>query len=119
MNVDVSEYWETHYVFDKVSTFKSKQLGDEAINTIIINTIVPFLFVYGKHKGDDKYIERALHFLEQIKGEQNSIIKKWAGLKLPVTNAYSTQALLQLKNEYCNQKKCLTCSVGNYLLKNL
>lgn len=119
MNVDVSDYWETHYVIDKVSKFKTKQLGEEAINNIIINTIVPFLFVYGKQKGDEKYIERALQFLEQIKGEQNSIIKKWAGLKLPVKNAYSTQALLQLKNEYCSKKKCLSCSIGNYLLKNL
>ncbi|OFY85437.1 MAG: hypothetical protein A3F72_21715 [Bacteroidetes bacterium RIFCSPLOWO2_12_FULL_35_15] len=119
MNVDVSEYWRTHYVIDKISTLKTKQLGDEAMNNIIINTIVPFLFVYGKHKGEEKYIERALQFLEQIKGERNSIIKKWEGLNLPVKNSYSTQALLQLKNEYCSKKKCLSCSIGNYLLKNL
>ena len=119
LDVNVSEYWETHYVIDKASAFKSKKLGEDAINNIIINTIVPFLFVYGKQKGDEKYVERALYFLEQIKGEQNSIVKKWGLLKLPVKNAYSTQALLQLKTEYCNQKKCLSCSVGNYLLKNL
>ena len=119
MNVDVSEYWKIHYVIDKVSPPKSKQLGEEAINNIIINTIVPFLFVYGKQKGEEKYVDRALQFLEQIKGEQNSIIKKWDSLEMPVNNAYSTQALLQLKNEYCNQKKCLSCSIGNYLLKNL
>lgn len=119
MNADVSEYWKTHYVIDKVSIFNTKQLGDEAMNNIIINTIVPFLFVYGKQKGEEKYIERALQFLEQIKGEQNSIIKKLEGLNLPIKNAYSTQALLQLKNEYCSKKKCLSCSIGNYLLKNL
>lgn len=119
MNVDVSEYWKTHYVIDKISAYNTKQLGDEAMNNIIINTIVPFLFVYGKQKGEEKYIERALQFLEQIKGEQNSIITKWEGLNLPVKNAYSTQALLQLKNEYCSKKKCLSCSIGNYLLKNL
>jgi hypothetical protein len=74
--------------------------------------------VYGKQKDDEKYIERALKFLEQTEGETNSIIKKWNSLNIPVQSAYSTQALLQLKNEYCSQKKCLNCSIGNYLLKN-
>jgi Protein of unknown function (DUF2851) len=119
MNVQVSDYWQTHYVFDKASVKKSKLLGDEAVNTILINTIVPFLFVYGKQKGEEKYVTRALLFLEQLAGEHNSIITKWEELKLPVQTAYSTQALLQLKNEYCKYKKCLNCTIGNYLLKKL
>ncbi len=118
MNVDVSEYWQTHYVFDKASKNKSKHLGEDSLNNIIINTIVPFLFVYGKQKDDQKYVDRALAFLEQTEGEDNSIINKWESLKLPVKNAYSTQALLQLKNEYCNVKKCLSCNIGTYLIKN-
>jgi hypothetical protein len=118
MNVDVSEYWHTHYVFDKSSKSQTKHLGEDAVNNIIINTIVPFLFVYGKQKNEEKYIDRALQFLEQTTGENNSIIKKWEALKQPVKTAYSTQALLQLKNEYCDYKKCLNCSIGNYLLKN-
>ncbi len=117
MNTDVSGYWQTHYVFDKASSKKTKHLGDEAINNIIINTIVPFLFVYGKQKNEEKYVERALQFLEQISGENNSIIKKWQALKMPVKTAYSTQALLQLKNEYCNHKKCLSCAIGSELIK--
>jgi hypothetical protein len=118
MNVSVSDYWKTHYTFDKTSKSLSKQLGEESINSIIINTIVPFLFVYGKQKEDEKYVDRALHFLEQTEGEHNAIIKKWNALKFPVKTAYSTQALLQLKNEYCDSKKCLSCNIGNYLLKN-
>lgn len=118
LDVDVSEYWKTHYTFDKLSTFKTKHLGKESINNIIINTIIPFLFVYGQQKGQEKYIDRALQFLEQTPGESNTIIKMWKELNVPVNNAYSTQALLQLKNKYCNHKKCLSCNVGNYLLKN-
>ncbi|MGQ0829174.1 MAG: DUF2851 family protein [Bacteroidota bacterium] len=118
LNVNVSEYWQTHYIFDKHTKFKTKHLGEEAVNNIIINTVVPFLFAYGKQKDEDKYVSRALNFLEQIKGENNSIIENWKTLKLPVDTAYSTQGLLQLKNEYCSHKKCLSCSVGNYLLKN-
>jgi hypothetical protein len=117
MNTDVSEYWQTHYVADKSSPEKTKHLGDEAINNIVINTIVPFLFVYGRQKNEEKYIDRALLFLEQIPGEQNAIIKKWKILNMPVNTAYLTQALLQLKNEYCSHKKCLSCAIGNELIK--
>ncbi|MBL0328568.1 MAG: DUF2851 family protein [Bacteroidetes bacterium] len=118
MNVSVSDYWENHFVLDKPSNQKSKHLGEESINNIIINTIVPFLFVYGKQKDDEKYIARALSFLEQTPGENNTIIQKWETLGVSTKTAHTTQALLQLKTEYCNPKKCLNCSIGNYLLKN-
>lgn len=118
MNIDVSEYWQTHYTFGKKSKLKTKHLGEESINTILINTVVPFLFVYGKQKNEEKYVDRALHFLEQLPGEHNSIITKWEALKMNVNTAYTTQALLQLKNEYCNHKKCLSCTIGNQLIKN-
>ena len=118
MNVDVSEYWKTHFMLDKESDLKTKHFGNDGINNIITNTIVPFLFVYGKQKDNEKFVERALKFLEQTKGENNSIINNWKSLGLSVETAYFTQALLQLKNEYCDNKKCLSCSVGNYLLKN-
>ena len=88
------------------------------INNIIINTIVPFLFVYGKQKDDEKFIARALSFLEQTPGENNTIIQKWETLGVSTKTAHTTQALLQLKTEYCNPKKCLNCSIGNYVLKN-
>ncbi len=118
LNVDVSEYWQSHYVFDKTSELKTKHLGEDSVNNIIINTIVPFLFVYGKQRDEIKYVDRALQFLEQTTGENNSIISKWRAMEITFKNAYSTQALLQLKNEYCNHKKCLSCIIGNYLLKN-
>lgn len=116
--LDVSEYWKTHYTFDKASKFKTKSLGENAVNNIVVNTIVPFLFVYGKQKGREEYVDRSLTFLEQTEGEHNSIITKWESLGLNVKTAYATQALLQLKNEYCDHKKCLSCQAGNYLLKN-
>jgi hypothetical protein len=118
LNIDVSEYWQSHYVFDKRSSNRKKSLGVESVHNLIINTIVPFLFVYGRSRGEERYIERALQFLEELEGEHNSIIANWKSLNIPVEKAYATQALLQLKNSYCDQKKCLHCSIGNYLLKN-
>jgi hypothetical protein len=119
LNGNVSEYWETHYVFGKESKRKQKHLGENAVNTIIINTIVPFLFVYGKQRSEQVYIDRALSFLELVNGDQNNQIERWSGLGIPVNNAYATQALLQLKNEYCDFRKCLNCTIGNYLLKKV
>jgi hypothetical protein len=118
MSMDVSAYWQSHYLFDKQSPQKKKKLGEESIQNLIINTVIPFLFVYGKAKADESYIERALQFLEELEGENNSIVSNWKSLNVPVEKAYATQALLQLKNNYCDQKKCLQCSIGNYLLKN-
>lgn len=117
-DVQVSEYWETHYNFDHVVKKQTKGLGEEAIQTIIINTVVPFLFVYGKQKGEEKYVERALSFLEKLGAERNSITSGWKQLSIKAKSAYESQALLQLKNEYCHKKQCLNCNIGSYILKN-
>jgi hypothetical protein len=117
-DVSVSEYWKEHYVFDKSSKRTEKPLGNEAIHSIMINVIVPFLFVYGKERSEQKYIDRAIHFLENIYAEKNSVTDSWKSVGISVKSAYQSQALLQLKNEYCLKKKCLSCNVGNYLLKN-
>ena len=115
--VETSEYWQTHYRFDKSSSRKIKAIGKSSIDIILINTVIPFLFVYGKEKQEEKYRDKALHFLDALTGEKSSIIEKWSNLGLPVKTAYQTQALLELKNNYCNQKKCLNCSIGNQILK--
>ncbi|MBI3500723.1 MAG: DUF2851 family protein [Bacteroidetes bacterium] len=117
LETETSEYWQTHYQFDKFSSKRIKKIGKDSINTIIINTIVPFLFIYGKEKGEEKYCDNALIFLEKLDAENNSIISKWKSIGLPAKSSYETQALLQLKNEYCSNKKCLSCGIGNALLK--
>lgn len=117
LSTETTEYWQTHYRFDKTSPKRKKKLGSGSINTLIINTIIPFLFVYGKEKGDEKYCDRALAFLEKMEPENNSIISKWKSIGVPAKSSYETQALLQLKNEYCSKKLCLQCGIGNALLK--
>ncbi len=115
-NINTSAYWDTHYNFDTPSTNKKKKLGKTAVNTIIINTIIPFLFIYGKQKANNAYQKKALQLLENIPSENNNIIKNWQQLKVRTKSAYDSQALLQLKNEYCNNKKCLYCVIGNKIL---
>jgi hypothetical protein len=115
-SVSTSPYWENHYVFNKESNPKVKRLGNQAIYNIIINTVVPFLFVYGKIKKIDNFKEKSLGVLDQIPPENNSIVNKWRKLGINANNALYTQALIQLKNEYCNFKKCIQCEIGNKII---
>ena len=115
-SVTVSPYWQTHYTFDKESPKKRKALTKSFIDLVIINTIIPFRFAYAKSRGEETS-EELLQLLQQLPPEKNSIIEKFKQFKMPVNSAYDTQALLQLKNEYCNNKRCMQCSIGLELLK--
>jgi hypothetical protein len=118
--ISASGYWDNHYVFDKPSVSRRKSLGKPAVLSIIINTIVPFLYFYGKHRQIDDLKVRAVDFLKEIPPENNSIIRKWKAMGICPDNAFTSQALLQQKNEYCSYKRCLDCGIGNYLItKNM
>lgn len=113
----LSNYWRTHYVFDKESKPSPKQLGKNTIHLFVINTIAPLLFLYGKLRGEERFQDRAFALLETLPAERNQIIQQWSSLGMEPNTAYETQALLQLKNQYCNQKRCLDCAIGNAILK--
>lgn len=115
--VELSNYWQTHFRFDKESTKSTKSLGKSRIHLLVINIIAPFLFLYGKEKDDQKYKDRALELLEEIPAERNSIIAQWNELGLDAGQAAQSQALLQLKKHYCDQKRCLDCAIGCNILK--
>jgi len=108
-----SEYWDTHYRFNKISEEnKPKVLGETAFNNLVINTIVPMLFVYGDQHLDQAMKDRALSLLEKLAPEENQIIRKWNDSGIESRSAFETQALLQLKSKYCDVKRCLNCQLG-------
>jgi hypothetical protein len=113
----VSEYWETHYQFDKISPKKKKALSKSFIDLLIINTIIPLQFAYAKSQGKE-ISEKLISLLNQVRPEANAIIDKFSSFGLKAQNAFETQALLQLKNEYCNKSRCLECTIGMELLKS-
>ena len=111
--VNASEYWNLHYSFNKKSTINSiKELGETSVNMLIINVVIPFLFVYGEKQNKEYLKNRALEFLEKLPSEKNSIIEKWGKLGINARSAFESQALLQLKNIFCERKKCLNCQLG-------
>lgn len=115
-NVAVSEYWKTHYLFDKESDFKQKKLSKSFIDLIIINTIIPLQFAYAKNKGQN-ISENLLDVMRQLAPEKNAIIDKYNSFGIKSNNAFDSQSLLQLKKEYCANIKCLECAIGIELLK--
>lgn len=115
--VTANDYWHYHYRFDEASPFKKKTIGQDMIDNVIINTIVPVLFAYGLHHKEEKYKNRAILWLEALTAEVNSITKGFTSLKLSNKSAYDSQAFIELKTQYCDHKRCLQCSIGNALLK--
>ena len=116
-DISISNYWETHYQFDKESPKKKKPFSKPFIDLLIINTIAPFQFAYAKSQGKE-ISETILEVLQSIKPEKNIIIEKFSKFGIKVRNAFDTQTLLQMKNEYCSQGKCLQCAIGIELLKS-
>lgn len=112
-----SEYWLTHYTFGGSSPSRQKTLSNTSLDLLIINTVVTFLYAYGLHKGNRVLCARAGSFLEELKAENNYITRMWEQCGMKASNAADSQALIQLKKEYCDKKKCLYCRIGYEYLK--
>jgi hypothetical protein len=116
-DVTANDYWHYHYQLGSASAYKPKKLGATMIDNIIINTIAPVLFAYGNYHDENKFKDKALQWLEQTTAESNSITKGFVKLGIENKNAFDSQALIELKNEYCSKKRCLDCGAGNAILK--
>jgi hypothetical protein len=115
MSNGTTEFWEVHYTFGKSSKSSQKTISKSFIDLLLINTIIPLKYCYAKQNGKDSH-EDILKLIQELKSEKNSIVDKFQSLR-PISNsALQSQALLQLKNSYCDKNKCLQCAVGNSLL---
>ena len=94
-------------------------MSPASLRLLVINTAIPMLFAYGRHLTNENLCERAVDMQEQLKAEDNHIVRMWKECGLPVENAAQSQALIQLKRRYCERKDCLRCRIGyEYLRKN-
>jgi hypothetical protein len=117
LEIEASEYWNKHYLFDQLSKECKKKLGNDMINNILINTIAPALFTYGHHFKQEEFQKRSIEWLTLIDPEQNALIDCWEEFGLIPQSAADTQSLLELRIQYCDRKRCLDCSIGNSIFK--
>lgn len=113
---DVPDYWKTHYQFGTPSPSNKKELGIPTINILLINTVIPILFAYGKQKRRDEVMQKAIDLLESIPSEKNQYVRIFTGAGVASDHAADSQALLQLRREYCELRKCLSCRIGHRLM---
>lgn len=113
---EASPYWDNHYHFGYPSKYYPKKTGREAIWNILINTVIPLMFLYGKESLKPHISDMAIDLLHSISAENNHIIRKWKQLGIHVKDAAGSQALIELKKSYCTPKKCLKCPIGYYLI---
>jgi hypothetical protein len=113
--IGTSTFWETHYTFIKESKPSIKFLTKPFIDLLLINTIIPIQFSYAKHQGKN-IEEKILNLIYEITSEKNSIVGKFDRLKPVSKSALQSQALIQLKKEYCDKNKCLQCAIGSSIL---
>ncbi len=117
LHTQVTPYWETHYTFGSLSAKNEKHLSYGSLNLLMINTAIPMLFAVGRHRQREDLCDRAFDLLEQLKPENNYIIRLWQQCGLEVRSAGDSQALIQLKKEYCDRRNCLRCRFGYEYLK--
>jgi len=114
--VSASHYWDDHFVFGKKSRNIKKNTGSLAGDILLINAVIPIIFVYGQSRDCQNVSERALSFLENIASEDNIIISEWRAAGILAESAFYSQALIQLRNEYCKKRKCLDCRIGSKII---
>ena len=118
LSVEASPYWAHHSKFERITQTRSPRLGRSSVEGLLINAVIPIIFVYGRMNGRPELEERALGFMEVLRGESNSILSKWKNLGFSICSAKESQALLHLKREYCDHKKCLSCAFGASILSH-
>ena len=114
--IEQSEYWQTHYRFDKKSKNGIKGIGDQSSKILSINVAAVLLVAYGHFTNNERYIEKALNFLEAQKPEKNAITRQWQALGVNLTSAAESQGAIELFNNYCKDRRCLQCNIGSQIL---
>lgn len=112
-----SAFWDNHYHFRQASPEISiKKPGAGFVHTLIINAAIPVYFTYSKITGRQDMVEKCLDWLQQLPPEKNSLVDEFEKSGLKSMSAFDTQALTELKNSFCNHKKCLNCSIGTKIV---
>jgi hypothetical protein len=107
-----NDYWKEHYDFHKTGSRVNKGIGESSIEVLLINTVSPLLAAYAIRTGNDQFMEKAVDLLQSLKSEKNHILDEWKTLGLESKNAFDSQALISMRNDFCLKNKCLSCKIG-------
>ena len=119
LQTEATGYWKTHYRFGKAGPSRAKKMGKSSLHLILINTIIPFVFVYGRQTNRQQLCDKAVGWLSLLPPEKNAITRHFSTLGIKPENAMQSQALIQMKTFYCDNRQCLHCGIGHQLLKSL
>lgn len=114
--VELSGYWTKHYTFGKPNDRATATLSRSSIDIILINTVAPLIYAYGELTGSYEMTDKAIKLLEDLRAENNSIVSHFVAYGIDCPDALTSQALVQLKREYCDARKCIYCKIGHHLL---
>jgi hypothetical protein len=86
---------------------------------MVINAVLPFQFAYYSYHKKLDLEEQILPLVRSLPAEKNTIIQQFIGLGMQtkIEDAMQSQALLTLKNNYCDVKRCLNCNFGIKLIQ--
>ncbi len=116
LSVSASSYWNNHYQFGREVPPVAGRAGRQSADLLIINAIVPLLFVYGKVRQQQEWCDRTVEILDSLPPEKNSVVTDFTRAGLKPESAFASQALLELRNMRCRYHRCLDCTIGSSLI---
>ena len=114
--LNAGRYWEEHMLFGRVTKKKKYKMGNQSADLVLINAVLPVLFSYGRFRMRNELQDRVIRFLEELPAERNEIMNRWKRAGVNPENAFDSQGLLQLSNNYCKRRRCIECLVGSKLI---
>jgi len=117
LDITANDFWHYHFTLDEASPYQTKHIGEELIQQLLINVIIPYQYAAGVYQQQPALQQKAINWLSSLPAERNALIKQWQRAGATSETALESQALIELKKYYCEARRCLDCSIGRYLLK--
>lgn len=118
LNVTAGTGWDGYYTLEEEAPPRVKHMGEEFTDSLVLNTVIPLVFTYGCWKKEQSYKDKAVQWLLQLPAEKNGITNSFRLIGAGISNAFESQAMIEMKTQYCDRKKCLDCAIGNHLISS-
>jgi hypothetical protein len=119
-DVQLPDYWKSHYVFGKQVKTKIKSIGEDRVKDIITNVVLPLLYLYSEKfdKVDLKNKVEEYYLTSKDKNENEVTKVMQRQLNFKANTISDKQGLIHLHNFYCAKVKCSECVIGKKVFGN-